>query len=78
MNNIICKIVGHQPPVYNEGGWYSPGEEYATLSIGARDGVGRMHARVIADCARCGKEFTVARVHVPTIEVEVEKKNEQN
>lgn len=63
---ILCHIVGHQPPVYAEKGWYSPGEEYGKLTNIVTDGIGRRHARVEAECARCGENFTVARVHLPT------------
>ena len=31
MKNIFCAMFGHQPPVYNEGGWYSPGEIVSDL-----------------------------------------------
>jgi hypothetical protein len=61
---ILCHLVGHQPPVYSTPGWYSPGNEYGWLVPGAVDGIGRQHALVKAKCARCGKDFTVARVHL--------------
>jgi hypothetical protein len=63
--NILCKLFGHQPPVYAEKGWYSPGEEYGKLVPSAVDGMGTCHAKVKAECARCGKEFIVAMVHLP-------------
>jgi hypothetical protein len=65
---FICKLVGHQPPVYAKSGWYSPGQEYGRLELGAVDGIGRQHATVVGDCARCGKQFRLARVHVPNTE----------
>ena len=68
--NILCKMFGHQPPIYATPGWYSPGEQYGTIRIGATDGIGRIHGEIYADCPRCGKEYMMARVHVPTIEVE--------
>jgi hypothetical protein len=68
MKNILCKLVGHQPPVYAEKGWYSPGEEYGTLKVGGADATGRVHCSVYAECARCKEEFRVARVHLPVKE----------
>jgi len=66
--NILCKVFGHKPPVYAAKGLYSPGEEYAKVKIGATDGIGRVHARVVGECARCQEEFTVARIHIPDAE----------
>jgi len=63
--SILCKLFGHQPPVYATKGWYSPGEEYGQLTDYVTDGAGRIHAKVEAECARCGTKFTVARVHLP-------------
>ena len=65
MKNLTCKLFGHQPPVYAEKGWFSPGEEYGKVIVGPTDGIGRVHARVEADCARCGERFLVARIHLP-------------
>ena len=62
--NLLCKMVGHQPPVYAPKGWYSPGEEYGRVVRGVVDGIGREHAHVEAQCARCGEKFTVARIHL--------------
>ena len=63
--SILCKIFGHQPPVYSEGGWYSPGNEYGKLVQAGTDGTGRKHGAVYCECARCQKEFLVARIHLP-------------
>jgi len=65
VKNLLCMILGHKPPVYAKKGWYSPGEEYGRLQHCGVDGVGRGHAMVVAECARCEREFIVARVHVP-------------
>ena len=62
--NILCKIFGHQPPTYAKKGWYSPGEEYGKVIRGVVDGIGQEHAKVEAECARCGKRFIVARIHL--------------
>ena len=64
-NNLLCTLFGHQPPVYAEKGWYSPGEEYGRIKGVFTDGIGQVHAEVVAECARCGKPFLVARVHLP-------------
>lgn len=64
---LLCSLFGHQPPVYAAKGWYSPGEEYGRVIVREKDGIGRVHASVEAECARCGTEFTVARIHVPEI-----------
>lgn len=63
--NWLCKMVGHKPPVYAKKGWYSPGEEYAKVQFHAEDNIGRQHALVYAECARCGEKFTVCRIHLP-------------
>lgn len=65
--SILCKMFGHQPPVYGRKGWWSPGEEYAVVHVQARDGIGREHATVNAECPRCGKEFRLCRIHIPRI-----------
>lgn len=66
--NILCLIFGHKPPVYAKKGWFSPGEEYAKkVIIGEHDGVGRTHAAVICECARCDKNFKICRIHIPKI-----------
>lgn len=66
MKHLVCKIVGHQAPDQNLNRKRLPDEEYATLHIDHVDACGQTHARVFADCARCGAEFLLARVHVPT------------
>jgi hypothetical protein len=65
--NILCKIFGHSPPVYAKKGWFSPGEEYAQAAPGYRatDGIGRVHVIIEGECARCGKRFHLARLHLP-------------
>lgn len=68
--SILCAVFGHKPPVYAAKGWWSPGEEYGRVKVGAVDGIGRVHAKVVADCARCGTEFCVARIHVPATQPE--------
>lgn len=62
---MLCKLVGHKPPVYAKPGWFSPGEQYGKVVLDGQDGLRRTHAKVQAECARCGKNFTVARIHVP-------------
>jgi hypothetical protein len=68
MASLLCILVGHQPPVYAAKGWYSPGEQYGKVRLGAVDGIDRQHAEVICKCARCDEQFTVARIHVPRLE----------
>lgn len=65
VTKLLCRMFGHKPPVYAKKGWYSPGEEYGKVVLGGVDGIKRQHARVVAGCARCHEEFTVARIHVP-------------
>ena len=62
---LLCALFGHQPPVYAKKGWYSPGEEYGKVLRDGFDGIGREHALVQAECARCGENFIVARIHLP-------------
>lgn len=63
---FVCKIFGHKVPSANRPGWYSPGEEYASLSISLIDGANRQHANINATCERCGEEYLVCRVHLPS------------
>jgi len=68
VKRLVCKIVGHQPPVYGRKGWWSPGEEYAKVRLDGRDGIGREHAEVVGECPRCGESYRVCRIHVPKID----------
>lgn len=61
---LLCKLFGHQPPVYAKKGWWPPGKEYGRLHGGPEDGIGREHGYVTAECARCKEPFTVVRVHL--------------
>ena len=64
--SVLCKLFGHQPPVYGERGWWSPGEEYAKVEKSiVTDGIGRHHATVTSECPRCGREFKLCRIHLP-------------
>lgn len=63
--NALCKVFGHQPPIYADRGWFSPGEEYAVVKGGYTDGVGRVHAEVISECPRCKEKFKLCRIHIP-------------
>lgn len=65
MAKLLCRLVGHKPPVYAERGWWSPGQEYARLRYPIRDGLNRVHLEVWAECARCEEQFRVCRVHCP-------------
>ena len=62
---LLCTLFGHQPPVYAEKGWWSPGEEYGRVIQGGVDGIGRHHAQVEVECARCHDKFIVSRIHLP-------------
>lgn len=63
--SLLCKLFGHQPPVYAKKGWWSPGEQYGQLFVGKTDETGRVHGECFAACARCEKRFKVMRVHTP-------------
>ena len=64
--NLLCKLFGHKPPVYNKKGWFSPGEEYAQLDSNTIiDGIGRTHAIIISECPRCKIKFKLCRIHLP-------------
>ncbi len=64
--SLLCKIFGHQPPVYAKKGWYSPGEEYADeVSRPYPDGIGRLHCFVYSTCPRCKQRFRLCRIHLP-------------
>ena len=65
----LCDLFGHkQVPRY-----------YGRVVTGMIDGVGREHAHLMMDCARCGKEFQVGMLHIPKrhaeaqLEAEVER-----
>lgn len=62
---LLCSIFGHQPPVYATKGWWSPGEQYGRVVQQGSDGIGREHAHVTAECARCAERFMVVRIHLP-------------
>jgi hypothetical protein len=64
--NILCKLFGHQPPVYAKKGWWSPGEEYAKVNSNIEiDGIKREHASVYSECPRCHINFKLCRIHLP-------------
>lgn len=67
MKKLLCKLFGHQPPVYGRKGWWSPGEEYARISPNylERDGIGREHVVVMSECPRCKEKFKLCRLHLP-------------
>lgn len=67
MKKLLCKLFGHQPPVYEKPGWYSPGEEYAHIREHSlvTDGIGREHVEVMSECPRCRQEFKLCRLHLP-------------
>lgn len=63
---FLCQLFGHQPPVYAERGWFSPGQEYAKkVTEPFFDGIGRGHSQVFSECPRCGEIFRLCRIHIP-------------
>lgn len=38
---LLCRLFGHQPPVYSKPGWYSPGNEYGRIVDRGTDGTRR-------------------------------------
>lgn len=66
MKNLICHMFGHKSPSYAaHKGW--GGYEYAELGAPYIDGIGRQHARVTGECARCNMRFFICMVHVPVL-----------
>jgi len=63
--NILCKLFGHQPPVYGKKGWWSPGEEYAEVGNIMIDGIEREHANILSECPRCKSKFKLCMIHLP-------------
>ena len=57
---IICKLKGHEFP--RDSCW---GKPYLHISNTMEDGIGRVHAYLEAECARCGEWYHVANVHLP-------------
>lgn len=45
-------------------GWCG-GPPYFQIANIVTDGIGREHAYLKAECARCGEKFTAAMVHLP-------------
>lgn len=62
---LLCKVFGHQPPIYAPKGWFSPGEEYGRLHAMQVDGIGRVHAEVWFECPRCRQHYKAGRIHIP-------------
>lgn len=62
--SILCSMFGHK----QNKGWYGDGL-YGEIVPASTDGIGRIHAFITADCDRCGKSYTLARLHLnsPTI-----------
>lgn len=74
---LLCKLFGHQPPIYSEKGWFSPGQEYAVrVSSPVTDGCGRLHALVYSECPRCGVVFLLCRIHVPRMDKQKERSSD--
>ena len=53
MRTLICKLLGHKPPVH-----------YGKVIPSVVDGIGREHAFVEAECPRCGKRYHVVDIHL--------------
>ena len=58
---LLCRMFGHKPPVYKE----NVGGKYARVLETTKDGIGRRHADIWGECARCGKAFMICRIHIP-------------
>lgn len=65
--SILCALFGHMPPCYKS----CPGGEYAVLQGMGDDGIGRRHARLIAECPRCGEKYEICKTHIPNAEDKV-------
>lgn len=68
--NLLCRLFGHQPPVYAEKGWWSPGQEYAHIASTEIDGLNVRHATIEGKCARCGEQFRICRIHLPSPKID--------
>jgi hypothetical protein len=55
----LCRMTGHIRTGY--GG----GVPYGTMEYFTTDGIGTRHCRVVANCDRCGRRFTVVNFHMP-------------
>jgi hypothetical protein len=64
-----CKVIGsfgkHKLPK----GYYDD-VPYLKKGISQVDGVGTVHLDLTAECERCGKSYTVARIHLPPGSIE--------
>jgi hypothetical protein len=63
--NILCKMFGHQ---IGTGYKNSIGEKYLSVGGGPVDGIGRVHASIHTDCARCGELFKLGNIHLPILD----------
>lgn len=62
--SILCKLFGHQPPVYGQHRG-SGGSEYMNVHVFTTDGIGRVHAYIDGRCPRCEATYNVGKIHVP-------------
>lgn len=61
--NLLCRLFGHRPAF---GCWNTEGEGYfRVIRIGV-DGIGTHHASLYCDCERCGVNYKVGNVHIPS------------
>jgi hypothetical protein len=56
--SIICRLLGHKPPLYHGHPAYGRLKHYAI------DNLHTEHAQVIARCDRCEEDFEVCKVHL--------------
>lgn len=71
LGRLLCRLVGHQPPVYKRPERYQLHEYLRQVRVGP-DTEGREQIRLYSVCPRCGTEFRVGRaVLLPSIEDEL-------
>lgn len=68
---LLCKLFGHRPGE----GYYADDRngnsgKYLDVKPCGIDGIRREHALVKTDCRRCGRQFTVGKIHLPQREAE--------
>jgi hypothetical protein len=61
---LLCWLFGHVP-AYGYGD--APGRGYFDVHVSVVDGVGRQHATLHCECERCGTNYQVGMIHVPTL-----------
>lgn len=63
--HFLCRWFGHKIG----GGYYKrEGGEYFNVKVGPIDGIDRVHCHLYTECERCGEQYQVGMIHLPTVD----------